>query len=583
MSNGDPGSFLTSSVTRGVGAVATSTVTGSAGGAFQGAWLGASVGSVIPGVGTAIGAGVGATLGAAFGTLTATSKALNRVWGNLIKVTRGLLDTYAKFEPILLAQQERWKQLDRQVGKAWANAIAPTMKRLTDIGTELTVRWTRLKLSVFKSWEEVIGVIIEALGKLAHVALGIAEFMEKLKNLIIDLIRFALWPLVEGFKALAKLLGLITPKVSEGLGGPSWKPGISPGYSDKSAAGLGGSPLLRGKFKPDMEVPSWAQEGKLEFGWWKDFKGWLGGYLDRILNALGGTVGNAALQLTDPELYKAAKAARKQNKERPFDQPLSEEELEEELGELRQRLKKQKSESKSGALLGAAGAVSRIVGMSAFTSVPDPEIHTIEPESWKITQLRELRDARWKSYVKKKGWKNYDKDSDRYKEIQVKYEAWNSVNRALEEALDEAGLGAPPVTTTAEEREAAEQRLADLKESAAKQREELKKYKGEKTTPWQARKELFDLAQEALDPDKATGVATEAEAEVEAEAEEVEDSRRYTRAGRDSGNIVMQVLDSNQLLEMLAFSWDEVRDVLRQQQAEYALVKYRMQTEGTVW
>jgi len=43
----------------------------------------------------------------------------------------------------------------------------------------------------------------------------------------------------------------------------------------------------------------------------------------------------------------------------------------------------------------------------------------------------------------------------------------------------------------------------------------------------------------------------------------------------------MQVLDSNQLLDMLAFSWDEIRDKLRQQQAEYALVKYRMQTEGT--
>lgn len=532
MSNGDPGSFLTSAVTSGAARIGISAGAGALTEGFQGAWLGASIGSIVGGPGgAAIGAGVGAALGAAFGSLTATSKALNRVWGNLIRNTRKLLDTYSKFDPILLAQQERWKRLDVQIGKAWANAIAPTMKHLTDIGTELTARWTKLKISVFKSWEGSINTLITALGVLAHGAANLAEFLEKIKNMLMDMIRTVIGPIISGFTALAKLLGLIAPTSLKDSDGPSWESGISPGYSDKSASGLGGTPLLRGKFKPGMDIPEWAQEGKLEFGWFKDLKSWLGGHLDRIANLLaGGPVGDAMVKLTDPELYKEAKKARELNKKYPFDQPISEEELE----EARQKLKKQKGENKAGALLGAAGAVSRAVGLSAFTSIPsEPKVLTEEHLGYSDKSA-----AGSGSIPLSRG--KFDPDKNMTEP--TPQETWDMHNQER--------------TGKSSQHKPTEKELAQWSRTKYHKRE----------VKWAKE------AQAKEDETEETEIT---------ETESQPDQPSRSRSDSAGGNVIMQVLDSNQLLEMLSFSWDEVRNVLRQQRAEYTLLKYRMQTEGT--
>jgi len=502
MSNGDPGKFLTSTVTGGAKSVAGGALKGGLGEAFQGAWLGGSIGSIVPGVGTAVGAGVGAALGASFGSLTGVSKKLTGEWDKLVSVSRKLLDIYAKFSPVLEQQQERWRRLDRQINKAWAKTFEPTLKHITDIGVDISKRWTQLKISVFKRWEGVLNKLITLFGHLISGLLKLLEFFEKLKNLISDIVKFAFTPLMVGLKALAKLLGIFTPQTgkTESGGGPSWGPGATLGYGTRNAAGMGGTPLLRGKFEPGMNVPEWAKTGRLEFAWVKDFKAWLGNYLDHIIVSLGGKkLGEAALSVTDPTLSREYKKAKRKNEKYPLNQPVTEEELEEYR---REHNLPKKGSSKGGALLGAAGAVSRAVGMTAFTSLPDPSINLSKPGASKASQLKQRADALWKEYVTVKGWKNYPKGSARYNKIQRAYEAWDEVNQQLEAELISSGAVDAPREPSPEELAGKEQRLNELKISAAKQREELKKYRGVKTSPWQARKESFERDEEALDPDK---------------------------------------------------------------------------------
>lgn len=556
MSNGDPGSFLTSSITHGAGSIATSTVTGGAGGAFQGAWLGASIGSIVPGVGTAVGAGVGAALGMAFGTLTATSKTLNRVWGNLIRVTRGLLDTYAKFNPVLLAQQEQWRKLDRQVGKAWAETIAPTMKQLTTIGTEITARWTRIKISVFKSWEDVIKGLIRVLGAMMRMLLSFLEFLEKLKNLIMDLVETfsglvaiikQVW---KGFDEFLQLLGFGSEKGGSFAGEPSWKPGPTAGYGTSSASGVGGTPLLRGKFEPFI-TPKWAKEGKMEFAWLKDLKTWLGGYLDSILSLLGfrekdlpeartltktaaGAIPSVSpshipglaflkkLSFLINSFMLAFRVGRSigEKSNQPYGVP-SEPTTEDDVEKYRRDHnlpKKKKGANAGGGALGAVGAISRAVGMTAFTSLPsEPKVRALDEDEQK--RIEEMSTSELEKHLG---------DS---KKMERRHTEAKPPRRSLI-ALERAHV--------------------------QKAEQELERRKAEAET--------------------GTGTETEAKRGLEDDA-----SGRPVQSRDDSsrGNVIMQVLDSNQLLEMLAFSWDEVRDVLRQQRAEYALLRYRMQTEGT--
>ena len=168
MNGDDPGKFLTSSVTSSAGTVAKGMGTGALSSGLSGAWLGASIGSMVPGIGTVAGGAIGAGLGAAFGSLTGTSKVLNKVWDELIGVTKSLVSTFAKFDPLLSMQQERWRRLDMQISRVWAKTLAPTLKHLTDIGIEIKQRWTRLKVGAFKSWEGVTNQLISVLGALGR-------------------------------------------------------------------------------------------------------------------------------------------------------------------------------------------------------------------------------------------------------------------------------------------------------------------------------------------------------------------------------------------------------------------------------
>ncbi len=526
MSDSDPGGFLTSSVTSSAGAVAKSSMMGGLGGGLEGAWVGGSVGSLVPG-GTLPGAAIGAALGAAFGQLTSTSKALNKVWDNLITTTRSLVQSFAKFDPILLAQQEKWKQLDKQIGKVWAKTLAPTLKKLTDIGIEITQRWTRLKISVFKSYEGVINKLIDALAILVRGTLAIAEFFEKLKNMVMDILKYALAPfiviiklLVGGFKELLKMLGLFTPKEKGSFGGgPAWSPGDALGYGKSSAGGMGGTPLLRGKFDPDSTMPGWAKQGKMEFGWWKDLKGWLGEHLTGIRDLLKiiAKIPEAAAQIKAVTKLAAMSASLPMGgagimlgmqtlqlirswQEQQLGKPVTEEDAARyrKKHNLPKKGEGEPVSQRGGVPYGAAGMVSRTVGLSAFTSITnDPKIR-IEEEEF-------------------------------------------SAERETERA----------------------QRIEERDTRRAAKQKRLRKRSG---------RERPEDAEQEIDEDVTDTAET---------AIGIGDKPVREPADSAGGNIIMQVLDSNQLLDLLSFSWEEIRTVLRHQQAEYTLLKYRIQTEGT--
>ncbi len=105
----------------------------------------------------------------------------------------------------------------------------------------------------------------------------------------------------------------------------------------------------------------------------------------------------------------------------------------------------------------------------------------------------------------------------------------------------------------------------------------------------QPEKSRIDELRRAKKAEGATAAHEPSVPEEEQEAEEAlaPEERAEKADARDEilhepgGGVIMQVLDSNQLLDMLAFSWEEIRNVLRHQQAEYTLLKYRMQVEGT--
>ena len=474
------------------------------------------------------------------------------MWEKLVSTTRSLVSTFAKFDPLISSQQEKWRRLDVQISKVWAKTLAPTLKHLTDIGIEIKQGWTRLKIAVFKSWEGVINKLITALGVLMRGVLASAEFFEKLKNLVADLIKFALTPLTaslkllwEGFKAFAKWLGIFTPKETTSFGGgPAWSSGGVPGYGKSKSGGIGGTPLLRGQFVPDMEMPKWVGEGKMEFGWWKDLQGWLGNYLDEILLALGApkrTLGTAkdvisgASKIAGPAIvtppvnisilgkfvtalkvfisaFKIGTAIGESQQERKLGQPITEEDKENYRREHNLPKKEKPTSFLGGSILpGVAGGVQRAIGMSAFAATPpEPKIRTSKRKKGAELQELEVDLERAKHSLLNMQKQNADKGWSGT--VEAQYRKVEEIEKAIE-------------------------------------------------------------AHEPTKPETETGDAT-------LETDTPEEPVRVP-AGEPSGNIIMQILDSNQLLDMLSFSWDEVRTVLRQQQAEYTLLKYRMQAEST--
>ncbi len=592
MNGDDPGKFLTSTVTSSAGAVAKGMGRSALGSGFEGAWLGASIGSMVPGIGTIAGGAVGAGLGAAFGSLTGASKTLTGVWDKLIDVTKSLVGTFAKFDPLLSMQQERWRRLDVQIGKVWAKTLAPTLKHLTDIGIEIKQRWTRLKVEAFKGWEGIVNRLISVLGALARAMLSILEFLEKLKSLIVDLVKL-FTPLIEsvkllweGFKGLLEWLGLFTPQKKGGMdGAPDWEPGGVPGYGKSSAGGIGGgTPLLHGKFAPDMGTPEWAKRGKFEFTWVKDFKGWLGGYLDKILIALGipkrflgeakevvstavgaaravgGSITPSAVKVpflgkfvaalnTFLLAFKIGTSIGASQRERKLGQPITEEDKEKHRRE-HNLPKKEKSKPTSflgGAILpGRAGMAQRVVGMSAFAATPpEPKVRTPKKER------RAEAETEAEAEVKRSG-----------QELDRLMKRWEKSGKAeLPPGLQKAAKRYDEASTTLDKIVEGEKEALPTTEPRTKERHPRERHPRRPETP------------------EDTETPKEGEEETPTVAEPEELTQRPVE--EPTGNIVMQVLDSNQLLDMLAFSWDEIRTVLRHQQAEYTLLKYRMQTEGT--
>ncbi len=498
MNGADPGSFLTSAVTAGAGTVAKGAVGGGLGGALEGAWLGASVGMMGGPIGVLGGTAIGAGLGAAFGTLTGTSKAMVKVWDQLIGTTKSLIGTFAKFSPLLSAQQERWKMLDMQLGKVWAKTLEPTLKRITDFGLEFRKEWTRIKVGVFKNWEDSLNNLLTIFEDLGKISLVMLEFFTKLNSLIKDLLGFALTPLIEAFKGLVKLIKWILgiekkePLVSPGI--PKWAPGAVPGYGmEAGAGGKGGIPLLRGEFEPGAPMPEWAKEGKMRFEWVK----WLA---ERRKEAK-----EEAARPLPPGWFDSSKPYPPE-----YPKPIHPEEA-----EAYERARKARGKGPT----------------SMLPIIPIPGGPVIPAGAMMTAALGAVPEIRLSLEERKRQREEKREFAERMK--------------TARKAVKEAPRG--------EERKEAFQELEALREEG---------------------REMFD-------PEEA---AKRKAAELEALAKgELPEEETPVRGERETpkGGVIMQVLDSNQLLDMLSFSWDEIRKVLRQQQAEYMLLKYRMQSEGT--
>lgn len=174
-----------------VGATLWGGVTGGLRGAGWGAATGAAVGGPW---GAAIGAGVGANIGITLGMITAASQKLIESMKRLEGVTRNLIEHYKVFSPAIARMRHQWELLDRRLNRAWADTIAPTLKKLTDIGTEFKERWNRVKIDFFQAIEPYLSKMLDFFRKVGRITLWLTSkllgIIEKLLTGLTKLLEF---------------------------------------------------------------------------------------------------------------------------------------------------------------------------------------------------------------------------------------------------------------------------------------------------------------------------------------------------------------------------------------------------------
>lgn len=203
------------------------------GGAKAGAPVGAAAGLW---AGGPVGAAVGAAAGTALGVVAQSSRRLSVSMEHLERVTRSLVEQYKAYSPVIARLRHQWILLDRRLNRIWADTIAPTLKKLTEIGTEFRERWTRMKVDFFQAIEPALKRILDVFQKLGRATLWVFEKLLKVINEVIN--------------RLTKLLPWLKPEERErritGALGPyemEWPTTEGPLTGAMRRAGLTGPPF----------------------------------------------------------------------------------------------------------------------------------------------------------------------------------------------------------------------------------------------------------------------------------------------------------------------------------------------------
>jgi len=173
------------------------------GGAKGGGLWGAAAGATAAGP---PGAAVGAAVGIALGTVAVSAQRLHERMQMLERTTRSLIDQYKRFDPAITRMRHQWQLLERRLNRAWAQTIAPTLKKLTDIGTEFKERWERMKIDFFRSIEPFLQRMLDIFRKVGRITLGLFEQLQK-----------ALSGVLSGLGWLGKKLGWLDEGRERGL------------------------------------------------------------------------------------------------------------------------------------------------------------------------------------------------------------------------------------------------------------------------------------------------------------------------------------------------------------------------------
>lgn len=173
------------------------------GGAKAGAPIGAAAGLWSGGPAGAV---VGAAIGTAVGVVTASAGRLRETMDRLERSTRSIIEQYKAYSPVIARLRQQWMLLDRRLNRIWAETLAPTLKKLTDIGTEFRERWTRMKVDLFQAIEPALKGILNMLQNLSRATLWTLEKFLKVINTVI-----------EALSKLPGLLGLLPEERERGL------------------------------------------------------------------------------------------------------------------------------------------------------------------------------------------------------------------------------------------------------------------------------------------------------------------------------------------------------------------------------
>lgn len=144
-------------------------------GAAAGLWAGGPVG-----------AAVGAGIGTALGTVTAAATRLAETMKRLEGVTRNLIEQYKAYSPAIARMRHQWRLLDRRLNRIWAETLAPTLKKLTDIGTEFKERWTKMKVEFFEAIEPHLTKILDFVNITMRITLEVFGKLIKAITVVID-------------------------------------------------------------------------------------------------------------------------------------------------------------------------------------------------------------------------------------------------------------------------------------------------------------------------------------------------------------------------------------------------------------
>jgi len=173
------------------------------GGAKKGGLWGAAVGAT---AGGPTSAAVGAAVGVALGTVAVSAQRLHERMQILEQTTRSVIEQYKRFDPVITRLRHQWQLLDRRLNRVWAQTLAPTLKKLTDIGTEFRERWERMKVEFFQAIEPHLLRLLDLIHKISRITLWLPGKLLGVINNIID-----------GLTKLGRKLGWLDEERERGL------------------------------------------------------------------------------------------------------------------------------------------------------------------------------------------------------------------------------------------------------------------------------------------------------------------------------------------------------------------------------